>query len=449
MDAQGRATLAGSNTGSGIAMSPAHESIVQYFADHCDSWKVPRLTQTEWLAFKGCYSKDEIRRGLADYIHRFQVPFPIIRYTEQEVRDTFLDLTLHSALSVYRFPDPTTVLERHPYRARYAMNPLGVIGGKHQHNLISNYYQQVNRLGCASNHNRSALDVWSDAKRLETQNWIFWRPTMMASLGLNAEAFRQSFRLGSYTAGQFRPLVAKALYERHRATRVLDTSCGWGDRLAGFYATPSTTLYVGCDPNPAVFETYKAQCVAYEKFLGCAAVLTESPDYFECRGTKTVQIWRKPSEDVEWDRYPKVFDFYFTSPPYFSTERYGKGKEKELDQSWSRYTTFDLWKEQFFFPVTRSVWPTLQPGAFMLINIIEPSKSKDTNGSIRHLLCDDMVEEFSSFPDAYYVGKIGMEQPARPNTVEAGLLNVEPIWTFRKGSAEYPYGPPPSLDRFF
>lgn len=440
--------MAGSNTRSGIAMSSTHESIVHYFADHCDAQKAPNLSHQEWLWFKDQFTKDEIRRGLADYIHRFQVPFPLIQYTEQDVRDTFLDLTLQSALSVYRFPDPALVQERHPYRQRYAMNPLGTIMTTNHHNCISNYYQQANRLGCSSSHNPSPLDVWSDATRLKTQNWVFWR-SIMGSLGLNALAIRLSFRLGSYTAGQFKPLVAKALYERHRATTVLDTSCGWGDRLAGFYATPSTRLYVGCDPNPAVFETYKTQCLAYEKFLGCAARLTESPDYFECRGTKTVQIWRKPSEDVEWDRYPKAFDFYFTSPPYFSTEQYGKGATNELDQSWSRYTTFDRWKEQFFFPVTRSVWPTLQPGAFMLINIIEPSKSKGTNGSIRHLLCDDMVEEFSSFPHAYYLGKIGMEQPARPNTQGAALLNIEPIWTFRKGSAEYPYGPPPSLDRFF
>lgn len=443
--------MAGSNTRSrivGIAMDATHELIVQYFADHCDTQKAPNLTHQEWLRFKGQFTKDEIRRGLADYIHRFQVPFPFIQYTEQEVRDTFLDMTLHSALGLYRFPDPAIVFEGHSYRARYAMNPLGTIMIANQHNCVSNYYQQANRLACSSSHNLSSLEVWSNAKRLETQNWIFWR-SIMGSLGLNALAIRLSFRLGHYTAGQFRPLVAKALYERHRATQVLDTSCGWGDRLAGFYATPSTRLYVGCDPNPAVFEMYKTQCLAYEKFLGCDAKLTESTDYFECRGTKTVQIWRKPSEDVEWDRYPEAFDFYFTSPPYFSTERYGKGASNAVDQSWSRYKTFDSWKEQFFFPVTRSVWPTLQPGAFMLINIIEPSKSKDKTGRTRHLLCDDMIEEFSSFPEAYYLGKIGLEQPARPNSQGATLLNIEPIWTWRKGLAEYPYGPPSSLERFF
>jgi glycosyltransferase involved in cell wall biosynthesis len=89
-------------------------------------------------------------------------------------------------------------------------------------------------------------------------NWIFWRPGVMSG-DLDEGSFRDSFRLGTYTATQFKPSVAKALYEKHDAVNVLDTSCGWGDRLAGFYATPSTKLYVGCDPNPDVFEVYKKQ----------------------------------------------------------------------------------------------------------------------------------------------------------------------------------------------
>ena len=42
----------------------------------------------------------------------------------------------------------------------------------------------------------------------------------------------ESFRLGTYIATQFKPVVAKAIYQMTNAKRVLDTSCGWGDRLA-------------------------------------------------------------------------------------------------------------------------------------------------------------------------------------------------------------------------
>ena len=46
-----------------------------------------------------------------------------------------------------------------------------------------------------------------------------------------------AFRLGTYIATQFKPVVAKAIYDMTNAKTVLDTSCGWGDRLAGFFAS--------------------------------------------------------------------------------------------------------------------------------------------------------------------------------------------------------------------
>ena len=51
------------------------------------------------------------------------------------------------------------------------------------------------------------------------------------------------------------------------ANKVLDTSCGWGDRLCGFYAS-NAKEYIGCDPNPNTYERYKKQCIEYERLLG-------------------------------------------------------------------------------------------------------------------------------------------------------------------------------------
>ena len=39
------------------------------------------------------------------------------------------------------------------------------------------------------------------------------------------------------------------------AKRVLDTSCGWGDRLAGFFASDAEEYYI-CDPNPNTYARY-------------------------------------------------------------------------------------------------------------------------------------------------------------------------------------------------
>ena len=359
------------------------------------------------------------------------------------MRRLFYDFYNTSMEKLYK--DFDVVLERYDYKYKYADKPLGVIDKTHYYNDISDYFQQENRMKCGSNSVDSPMEIWYNEQKLAKMNWHFWRSGVMEDSGINDAAFRTAFRLGTYTATQFKPSVAKALYERHRAENILDTSCGWGDRLAGFYGTPNTKMYVGCDPNPDVFEVYKKQCMEYEKILGSKPRLIEEQDYFECHGKKTVKIWRKPSEDVEWLLYNDTFDLYFTSPPYFETEKYASDTAAVSDQSWSRYNSFDRWKYDFFFKVTEMVWPTIRQNGFMMINIIEP---RAKNG-VRLNLCDDMVDHSAALPDSNYVGKIGMRMMARPNAEELEGVFIEPIWTFRKGNPDYDFNKKSNLEAFF
>ena len=132
-------------------------------------------------------------------------------------------------------------------------------------------------------------------------------------------------------------------------------SMGWGDRLAGFYASKATS-YVGCDPNPQTFEVYKKQCMAYEEMLGCLRPeISENINdgWWKCVGKKSVLMYNKPAEDIDWSEQKETMDCVFTSPPYFSTELYNKGGEKEEDQSWSRYSEYNNWKEKFYLPMLK------------------------------------------------------------------------------------------------
>jgi hypothetical protein len=405
--------------------------IVEYFKNNCDEDGIPNLSNDEWIKFKNTYEKNDIRVALARYVHENDIEFPFRKFDRHTFIATFRRFCSTSMISYYKdFPN---VKERYDYKYPYYDAPLGVIDKSHSFNIISNYFQQSNRLGCGSNKNKAPTEIWNDEKLLASMNWTWWREGVMGDSGLTRRSFLTAFRLGTYTATQFKPTVAKALYEKHNAVNVLDTSCGWGDRLAGFYATPSTELYVGCDPNPDVFEVYKEQCIMYETVLGSNPVLTESEDYFECVGKKTVKIWRKPSEDVDWNLYQNTFDFYFTSPPYFSTETYGESTDCIDDQSWSRYDSFDKWKYDFFFKVTELVWGTIKSDGFMMINIIEPSSKTGK----RHKLCDEMVDTFAAFDQSNYIGKIGMRMMARPNTEEMRETFIEPVWVFRKNNAKY------------
>ena len=419
------------------------QEIIDYFSSHKDSQGVPNIRHREWIRLTEKYSKDEIRTALAEYIISNDIPFPFRPMDRIEVKRLMNKFYRKSMLNEYK--DFDVVEERYGYKYKYEDSPLGVIDKTNAYNNVSDYFQQSNRLACGSWSSASPIDIWNSQEKLEKMNWHFWRSGVMGDADLDGKAFRTGFRLGTYTATQFRPTVAKALYEKHLAKNVLDTSCGWGDRLAGFYATKNTELYVGCDPNPNVFKVYKEQCVAYEEFLtGKTPTLIVAENYFECIGSKTVKIWNLPSEDVDWTQYENLFDLYFTSPPYFETEKYATDTDKSENQSWSRYNSFDRWKYDFFFKVTEMVWPTIRKNGFMMINIIEPgSKGKRFN------LCDDMVDTFSSFENCHYIGKIGMRMMARPNTEELSSVFIEPIWTFRRDTSNYEFNEKSTLDEFF
>ena len=420
-----------------------NEEIVEYFSKNCDARGIPNVKSKDWESLITTYEKDEIRHSLAEYVHRNKILFPSNEYEYVEIESSFRDFYQRPHHNQYK--DFDIVKERYEYKYKYSDNPLGIIDKSNYFNKISDYFQQMNRMKCGSNSSSAPLEIWNDKDKLSRMNWTFWRDGIMGDGDLNEATFRTAFRLGTYTATQFRPSVAKALYEKHKAENVLDTSCGWGDRLAGFYGTPCTKMYVGCDPNPDVFEVYKKQCVAYERLLGGEPVLIEKTDYFECVGKKTVKIWNLPSEDVNWDLYIDTFDFYFTSPPYFETEKYATDTDKASNQSWARYDSFNGWKYNFFFKVTETVWKTIKKDGYMMINIIEPR----TKGSKRLPLCDDMVEHFASFKDSFYVGKIGMRMMARPNAVELKDVFIEPVWVFRRGNSEYPKTEKNTLDSFF
>ncbi len=408
------------------------QSILSYFSQHSDIRGIPDISNSDWKELINQYDKKDLKDSLTEYIITNSVPFPTKQIDRIDFIDLFIKFSQTSMLGEYK--DFDNVLEKFDYKYKYSDNPLGVIDKSHVYNAVSNYFQQENRMKCGSNLVDSPWDIWHNRDKLSKMNWHFWRLGALGNSDINDSTFRSAFRIGTYTATQFKPSVAKALYEKHNAINVLDTSCGWGDRLAGFYATSNTKTYVGCDPNPQVYNTYIKQCVEYERLLGYTPVVTQHDKYFSCVGSKSVLIYNLPSEDVDWDMHHNQFDFYFTSPPYYETERYAL--DTSDTQSWSRYPDFDSWKNKFFFSVNRKVWDTLTNDAYMMINIIDPRISKGT----RLNLCDDMVDDVLTYPDAHYLGKIGMRMQARPHNIvdaEKNSVFIEPIWVFRKTNNNY------------
>jgi|9_EtaG_2_1085328.scaffolds.fasta_scaffold00181_22 hypothetical protein len=440
---------------------------IQYLTKYANEEKIPILYHEDFAKLTNEIGVDKFRKDLSQYIYEVRPPYPTQDITMEDVAKTFFSL---KDTYTYQYTKPQediikNVNEKHDdYKYPYKTHGLGIIDTSGTHNAVSNYYHQLLRLNCPSARGKAVANTWSEG----TANDI-WRCLKACWGGINnmkeveingvkqrmggaltKDAYRSTFRLGSFIATQFKPLVAKTIYTMTKAEKVLDTSCGWGDRLAGFY-TSNAKEYIGSDPNPFTFLKYIQQTKDYEKFLG-----NNNPDlhieenFFHCNGVKKVTIYRSGAENLPWQDIKNI-DCSFTSPPYFSTEKYNEGGDKEEDQSWKKFVTFDDWLYKFFMPVSINCFNSLSDKGHLLINIIDPTiKSK------RYRCCDVIVDELLDS----YKGIVGMTMAQRPlkrtaiqrKNNEKGLNEnlalmdddnkllahyIENIWCFGKNNIDY------------
>lgn len=150
----------------------------------------------------------------------------------------------------------------------------------------------------------------------------------------------------------FPPSVAKAIYNRYNAKKILDFSAGFGGRLLGFWAS-NAEEYIGIDPNTNV---------PYSKMI----------EYFTntFSDNKKAMVINKPAEDVDYSQIGSV-DTIFTSPPYFDTEIYD---DHDPNQSCNRYKAFEIWINKFLFTVISKTTSILEKNGILAINIKDHKK---------------------------------------------------------------------------
>lgn len=157
---------------------------------------------------------------------------------------------------------------------------------------------------------------------------------------------------GVAMAFEFRPAIARDIVKRYLPAggRILDPCHGWGGRLVGTMATLLPVEYVGFDPGPETHEGLK-KLIAF--IMGAEGVKNAgSSACVECAAY----------EDAEPEG---LFDFAFTSPPYFDTEDYTEAE----DSVGKRYRTYAGFEEGFFKPLIVKTMEHLKQGAKFVINI--------------------------------------------------------------------------------
>ena len=403
---------------------------------YADENKLPVMDQQTFETVTNDIGKEKFREDLAQYIAENRPKFPLKEISYEAMRQAFKSLQKQD---VWEFVKPVELLEKNvkekydDYKYNFKDHGLGIIDAPSIFNDVSNYFHQHLRLNCGSFGFKAPIDVWENGTAKDIWRCLgpIWRgingmkpvevdnKIELRGGRLDDKSYMSAFRLGTYIATQFKPNVAKTIYQMTNAKRVLDTSCGWGDRLAGFF-TSDAEEYIGCDPNPNTYKQYLKQVETYNSFLS---------------KPKKVTIYNCGAEDLPWDKIDNI-DCAFTSPPYFSTERYNEGGEKEENQSWHKFDEYNKWRDDFYLPVAQK---SFERSKHMFVNIMDPNiKNK------RYYSSDELVDSLKD----NFVGQIGMRIMQRPKSdkifeseeEKAEFMNriyIENVWCFSKEKLDY------------
>ena len=384
------------------------------------------IQPSEWAHIKSTFEKNDVKESLAKVAMTY--PMPTMEMSEGDCRKDFNKLKGTWVYDILKegewfarsedgYDYPLVYEGQQWYFAR---NNIG--------NKASNYFQQENRWSVDGSVSPGPKRTWESEKFMTT---LMGSAYSLKMDKIDRSVLRTMIGLRKYICAQFKPNVAKALYDLFKARNVLDFSMGWGDRLAGFYASQNTELYVGVDPRRENHPIYQKQSDFYHSML----TMFESD--------KKVDFYSEAAEDFYYDGYENTFDIVFTSPPYFNVERYSY----DDNQSWVRYKNIDSWNYQFLQKSLDNIIPTLKSGGKLCINI-----SDVYNGGEWKKICDPMNEFLEEYIDLEYKGCIGMEMAKRPNSGGAGTAKskeyteqslqlveetkdkrfCEPIWIWEK-----------------
>ena len=405
---------------------------LEYFDKFLNMAPYLSIDEKEWGYIKETFDKQDVKESLAKVAMTYEIPYAQI--TENDS---------YKALQKLKGMRHTDILVEGEWFAREGTGYSYDLHfqGKQQYfrrintgNSSSNYFQQKNRWSVDGSVCPGPKRTWENLKFMTS---LMGSAYSLKVPKINRSVLRTMVGLRKYICSQFKPTVAKVLYDKLNSENILDFSAGWGDRLAGFYASEHGKHYVGLDPRKENHPIYKKQTEFYNKHLG----------FFE-QG-RSADFHCSPAEDFDFTQYENHFDTVFTSPPYFSVERYSY----DDTQSWVRYKDIEDWNRDFLQQTIKNLWCSIKSNGYLLVNISDVytnSKWSTERGWLE--ICNPMNDFISTFSDSKYQGCIGMEMAKRPNSGGAGTAKskeyteealkkavdtqdktfCEPIWIWKK-----------------
>ena len=278
-------------------------------------------------------------------------PYKRLFYSDEEIYDKFDKLRKYDYNTRLTKIDKSYIIRQ--LRMKQSMTYCGrytILKNNDQDyedfNLLSDMFQEYNRMRCRFTTNQSPLNVY------ESKLQFFAQECISAHKSINPKDMRHTIYLHTKECTSFRPSNLVAMIQMFKATNVLDFSSGWGDRLIAAMATG--VKYTGVDPNTVLHPKYNEMI---EFFSHATPPIDKSKYTMVC----------SPFEDYKiTDKY----DLVFTSPPYFDMEKYSD----QDTQSIVKYRNVNSWFDNFLVVSVKKAASCLVEDGHMVIVISQDHK---------------------------------------------------------------------------
>jgi 16S rRNA G966 N2-methylase RsmD len=255
------------------------------------------------------------------------------------------------------------------------------LGNKFLMSHFPNYWK------AASKGNQSPKEVFENKKYLSE---IVRKIILIGKFPNSYEILKslQRYR-GNKSLSGFMPCVAKAVYKKYcnNNDKVLDFCAGYGGRLFGAMSCEKVKSYTGIEVN---FETYNNLHELYRTLKLHADI------------QKEVNLYNQDSVLGMNQFNDKVFDFCFTSPPYFDVEEYSE----EENQSFKKYEEYGEWFEEFLI---KSIKEAMRVSKKVAINVGNSGGYKIADDLEKYLIDEKINYKKDFFKIPQYGGNFKLE----------------------------------------
>jgi tRNA1(Val) A37 N6-methylase TrmN6 len=213
-------------------------------------------------------------------------------------------------------------------------------------NNIVDYFTFVQRLETKGKYNASFFDFLENLeefkKKIFIQTMLTYYATVKNKNGKKNEytVLKEIYNICISAINIMRPLNCMEIYTKYNAKRVLNFCAGWGGSAIAAAAL-NLEIFYGVEINKELEQPYQ-----------------EMTTYLKTKSSTKIEIYIKDALEIDYSKMQ--YDTVFSSPPYYSLEKYPHN---------TKYTSKKEMEEYFYKPLFQKTYNNLQLNGFYIINI--------------------------------------------------------------------------------